>query len=226
MLERNIVTSLATVELTDYLCSQLSVFFPDKGILKNDLLKIVFKSFQRTINCFSYIKGKHYNDAKHVYFNHLHGDQYCMFLYFSSREAYLDGNEDLYLKLSLLNKHLFAIDLFGHIEMPEIFLLVHPIGSIFGRAKYENYFVAYQGVTIGGIHNSSIIDYPSFGKSVACFANATVLGSSRLGDNVIVGANSTVINGLFDSDLTILGLHPNNIVKPTNRNVMDLFFLT
>lgn len=95
MLERNIVTSLATVELTDYLCSQLSVFFPDKGILKNDLLKIVFKSFQRTINCFSYIKGKHYNDAKHVYFNHLHGDRsksMISLLSFKSKPGWKDGN--------------------------------------------------------------------------------------------------------------------------------------
>jgi serine O-acetyltransferase len=109
----------------------------------------------------------------------------------------------------LLNKYLFSIGLFGHIEMPNIFLLVHPHGSIIGRAKLSNYLVIYQGVTIGGIHRPHGIEYPTFGEGSVCYSNTSILGKANIGKNSIIAANTEIIEGNFDENSILLGKYPN-----------------
>jgi len=222
---KEINSNISIKELIKYLSKQLSNFFPDNLNYDHELSSVIPESFERTLYCFRHIKSKYFNDENFTYFNYLNGDQYCMFIFFSSRVAFLKNYEGLYLKLSLLNKHLFSLDLFGHIDMPDIFLLVHPIGSIFGRAKYENYFVAYQGVTIGGVHKTATIDYPILGEQVVCYANSIILGDTEIGDNVIIGANSFIVNGKIDSNCTVKGIQSNIRITPLNSSVKDLFFL-
>lgn len=218
-------STLKVNELTEYLFRQLEMFFPDHQNSKDDLQKIVAKAYQRVIFCFQHIKGKYYSDDNKVYFNHINGDQYCMFLYFASREAFLMENENYYLKLSLLNKHLFSIDLYGHIEMPDIFQLVHPLGTIIGRANFSNYLVIYQGVTIGGVHSKKGIDYPVIGEKVVCFSNCSVIGKVIIESNSVVGANTTIVGGRFTSGITILGNHPKNVIIQKNNNIIqEMFF--
>ena len=47
--------------------------------------------------------------------------------------------------------------------MPDIFLLSHPVGTVLGRAKFEDFFVVHQRVTVGGDKD---LNYPTFQKGV------------------------------------------------------------
>lgn len=216
--------SLNQNQLLSYIDKQLNNFFPDDNHNLSNLKVIIKKALERVEFCFSRIKGKYFSNEEFIFFNHLNGDHYCMFLYFASREAYLMGYENYYLKLSLLNKHLFSIDLFGHIDMPNIFLLVHPLGTIIGRAKIENYFVAYQGVTIGGVHKDGGVKYPIFGQGTVCYSNSTILGNAIIGNNSIVAANTEIIGGDFNNNSLILGKYPNLSVKVNDKLATESFF--
>lgn len=146
--------SLKEKELTTYLSTQMNNFMPDTpNNAQSDLMKLMSKTIDRLEYCFSRINLPAFRDENNnILFNHLHTDQYCMFHYFLSNEAYVAGNRELYTRLSVLNRFLNGIDLFGHIKMPDIFLLVHPIGTVIGRANFKNYLCIFQGVTIGGTH--------------------------------------------------------------------------
>lgn len=149
-----------------------------------------------------------------------------MFLYFVSNEAYQNDDELYYSKCSLLNKFLFSIDLFGHIKMPEIFLLVHPLGTIIGRAKFDNYLVIYQNVTIGGVHSkNNTIYYPSFGSGVILYSKISVLGNAHISDNTIIGANTSIIGKDYPENSLIIGSYPNNNIKPYESSVKGIFFI-
>ena len=74
----------------------------------------------------------------------------CTYLWFLSNTIWNDTQDStIPTALSYLNKVIHSVDLFYSVPMPDIFLLVHPVGSVFGSAKYSNYFVGYQNCTIG-----------------------------------------------------------------------------
>lgn len=221
---RTFKLSISKSEIVKYLYNQVAILFPDKQESITDLNVFVANALERIEVCFKHIKGKHYTDDFHTYFNHLHGDQYCTFLYLVSNEAYEAGNLSYYQKISLLNKQFFSIDLYGHIEMPEIFLLVHPLGSIFGRAKYSNYFIAYQGVTVGGVHKGDTIEYPNFEEEVICYANCTILGNATFGKNISIGANTNIVGGNYEPNKTIVGSFPNLRVLDSDKSIKSQFF--
>ncbi len=221
----NFETNLSSNQLSLYLQKQLDAFFPDGLSYRNTIQLIIDKALEKIEYCFERVKGKYFNNGSKTLFNYLNGDHYCMFLYFVSREAYLNGFENLYLKTSMLNKNMFSIDLYGHIAMPDIFLLVHPIGTIIGRATFNNYLVIYQNVTVGGVHlNSEAISYPIFGEGAVCYAKSTIIGDAQIGKNVTFGANTFVVGGQYEDNSTVLGTYPKNIVIPNKSSVFDIFF--
>jgi serine O-acetyltransferase len=90
--------------------------------------------------------------------------------------------------------------------MPEIFLLVHPVGSVYGAASYGNYFVGYQNCTIGADGK----EYPVLGEGVVCYSRTSIIGKCKVGNNVVMGANTFIINCEVDSDTLVLGSYPKN----------------
>ena len=83
-----------------------------------------------------------------------------------------------------------CVDIFYAVDLPEVWGIEHPLGSVMGRAKYGDRFFFYQGCTIGG--NGT--NYPELGHDVVMFSNSKVLGKSHIGNNVILSANSYVID--------------------------------
>lgn len=212
-------------DLVNYLENQLKMFFPDgKDINKEYLLKNVSGALERAEYCFSKLKGKYFLKQDGFALDYLHGDKYAMFLYFVSNEAYKNKHNILYQKCSLLNKHLFGLDLFGHISMPDIFLLVHPVSTVIGRAEFENYLVIYQGVTIGGVHKGGAINYPKIGSGVVLYSNTSALGNCTIGDNVILGANSSVVNTDIAQDTLVTGYYPDNKLRSIDYQAQELWF--
>ena len=127
-------------------------------------------------------------------FDHLHGDQYAMWLYLLSNELFKRGGPaTVCKKLFLLNKALHGCDIFHEVELPAIFLLVHPLGTVLGRGKYSDYLLAYQRVGVGSNHGK----YPTLGRHLTLRPGSAVLGKATVGDNCSIAAESL----LLDRDL-------------------------
>jgi serine O-acetyltransferase len=167
---------------------------------------------------FSYSDNKYYiyrenmlkNENKSIkpYFNPFHSGQYTIFLYYFS---YIIGKCNILLadKLYYLNKVLNGCDLFHQVELPDIFFLDHPVGSVMGRAQYDNYFSFSQNCTVG--NNNGI--YPVIGKNVRMCANSMILGNCRISDNVTLGANACVKDENVPENSIVFGASPNLIIK-------------
>ena len=147
----SIKTSLSLNDLVDYTLKQLLTFFPDKNkIDKKKFSSCVDIAIQRVEQCFSKVNNRYFRDENTTILNHLNGDQYSMFLYFLSNSLYRE-NADISTcsKAFLMNKYLHGIDAFYEVELPDIFLFVHPLGTVLGRGNFSNYFVVYQRCNIG-----------------------------------------------------------------------------
>lgn len=183
---------------------QINAMFPDGDtVVAADLAPSAARALQRLEHCFAHINNKYFFDGKEAVFDHLHGDQYAMWLYFLSNQLHLDGvAPSVSKKLFLLNKALHGCDIFYEIAMPSIFLLVHPLGTVLGRASYQDYLLVYQRVGIGSNHDI----YPQLGRYLTLRPGSSVLGESRVGDHCSVAAESFVL----DRDLSDHSLYIGN----------------
>lgn len=199
--------TLSNQSLAKYISSQLNNFFPDENpTTEAQLFEAISRAEERIYYCFSNIRKKYFHDNGITHFNHLISDQYCMYLYMLSNHVYTDsGDEELATKLYYLNKTLHSVDIFYTSQLPDIFLLVHPLGTIIGRAKFSDYFIAYQGVTVGCLNDGI---FPTFEGKTIMYANSKVLGRSTIGDNVCFAADSTVINKDIPANRIVIGRSP------------------
>lgn len=94
-------------------------------------------------------------------------------------------------------------------NLPDIFYVEHPVGSVIGRAKIGNYFFFHQGCTVG----ENLGSFPIIGNNVTMFADSKVLGNSVVGNNVILGANSYIINENIPDNSIVFGQSPNLVIK-------------
>lgn len=216
--------SITVPGLVAYVTKQLNCFFPDDNIITEDTINtIIFEAINRLEQCFQTISLPYYRKDDNPYFNHLHGDHYSSFLYLLSRQAYLNGVESVAAKIFLLNKALFGIDAFYTIQLPESFVFVHPIGTILGRATYSNFFVVYQGVTIGA--NADGV-YPAFSERTILFSNSSIIGDSKIGGNFIIGANSSLINSSVPDNKVVVGNYPkHNILTNISNQISNYFYI-
>lgn len=227
--ESRMKMSLTGQELSRYVAKQLSNFFPDQQEHSADIDAIMNKALRRIDYCFGHIHRKYYqepdeNGKSQPVFNHLNSDHYASFLYILSNEAWRENKITLAEKLFYLNKALNSFDCFYSVELPEIFMLVHPVGTVLGNATYQDYLVVYQNVTVGSTLAGI---YPKFSKGCILYSKASVIGNCVLGENVIVGANSGLMNIMVAPQCTIVGMYSNCIIKKTQINVCrDVFGLT
>jgi serine O-acetyltransferase len=208
--------------LSEYLVKQLQTFYPDQMVVKESVIKIMPAVIERLSYCFSHIHKKYYIDEGQVVFNHLHADHYAMFLYFIANEAYRQRFINVAEKAFLLNKALHGIDAFYSTALPDIFLFVHPIGTILGNAHYSDFLVVYQNVTVGTDVNNSI--YPRFGEAVVLYAKSTVIGKCDIGSNVSIAGNTFIRNMDAPNDSIVVGLYPEVKIKKNTRNNKHDFF--
>jgi len=123
---------------------------------------------------------------------------------------YLLGNElfrrggpaPLCKKLFLLNKALHGCDIFYEVELPSVFLLVHPLGTVLGRGRYADHLLVYQRVGVGSNHDV----YPTLGRHLTLRPGSAVLGRATVGDHCSIAAESL----LLDRDLPDHSLYIGN----------------
>jgi serine O-acetyltransferase len=183
--------SLNIPELVRYTTRQLHNFFPDEGeVLINE--QIVNSALKRLDFCFSHVKLAHYFDGINTKFNHLFSDHYVMFLWYLANEIFIrKGRNSTSNKLYYLNKSLNGLDCMYDTAMPKVFLIFHGVGTMLGKAKYGEFFVALHGCTIGSQKNH----YPIIGKGV--------IGNCTIGDRVTVSSRTIIFERDISSDNTV-----------------------
>ena len=190
--QSRIRSSLNAVELAGLAARQVNNLFPDgRDVAAGQLGGAVDEALRRLTFCFSHVENKYFFVDGAAQFNHLHGDQYAMWLYFLANSLHRQqGPVDICSKLFLLNKALHGCDLFHEVELPDIFLLVHPLGTVLGRGRYGNFLVAYQRCGVGS--NRDV--FPELGEHVSLRPGSAILGRCRIGSMVQVASESLVLD--------------------------------
>lgn len=207
--------------LSVYLTQQLNHFFPDTDAVQTSVLQpFVSLALERLEHCFLKIRRKYFFDGQYATFSHLQSDQYAMFLYWVSNTASRAAKPQLAAKVYCLNKALHSIDVYYEVELPNIFLFRHCVGTVLGRANYADYFTVGQNCTVG--NNRGI--FPTFKENVAMYAGATVVGNCLIGSNCHVSAHAFVRNEHLPDNTVAFGKSPNIQTKHTDAQVYDKFF--
>lgn len=213
--------SLSPEEMAAYLARQVSNLFPDRDVSASEYRPFVDAALERLEYCLSRIKDKYLPEGVKPHFNHRHTDHYAMFLYLVGNTVFrLNGERSLAEKSYALNKALHALDAFYEVELPGVFVLQHPIGTVLGRAKYSDYFVVYQRCTVGGKDRI----YPVLGEGVVMYGGSSIIGNSRVGSNVWLATGALVMEESVPDGSVVFGQSPNLTVKPTRRSIFDRFF--
>lgn len=215
--------SLSAPKLAGYLNRQLRSWFPDDNELTAPHLELlVSEALERVRICFAPLKTAYYSDGQNTYFNHLNGDHYASFLYFVSNCAYRAGELDLASKAFLLNKAMHGLDLFYSVEMPPHFLLVHPLGTVLGKARYGDFLVVYQNVTVGATHEGV---YPVIGERTILYSKSSLIGRCNLGPGVTLASNAFLINTDVPANTTVVGSFPHHKFLKGSPERMDSLYV-
>lgn len=225
LLQKSFRQSMSTGELSLMVSKQLNHFIPDSfAVEASEINELMAECVDRIKNCFKWINNKYYTNEEEIFFNHLQSDHYCAFIYLLSNTAYKQGNLPVATKLFLLNKYLHGLDLYFSVQLPEVFMLVHPVGSVIGNAQYGNFFVAYQNCTIGSTFKDGKYIYPLFGDNVIMYARSAVIGSCHIESNVVIAANSFVLNSQVDANSVVTGNYPHLAISKRTKMESPFFF--
>lgn len=214
--------SLQRDDLAVYVRKQLENLFPDGKDL-SDLPKFVALALARIEHCFSRVRLKGFFVNGEASFSHWHSDQYAIFLYYLANSAFRErAGHPIAGKAYALNKALHALDAFYEVDLPDVFAVQHPVGTVLGRARYSDYFICYHNCTVGANLDN---DYPSFGPGVVMYGGSRIIGATMVGKNTFVATGSIVIDGgTLDPDSVVHGIAPKASRSPTSRNVVrDIF---
>ena len=194
MINKNIFEELIS------LFAKHTYIFIGEELNLSDFGKVYNQTCEKYCYCLSKKDSKHY-PTKLI----KHSDEYATFLIFLAREFYLNSYIEIAESTYLINRRLNSFDCFYTREMPDIFHLEHPIGSVIGQANMKNYLVVYQGVSIGG---NLKMEYPTLEEGVVFFPNSTVIGSSHIGNNSAIGAGVQLYNKNVSENSAVSLRHP------------------
>jgi serine O-acetyltransferase len=175
-------------------------------------LRNVFpEALNRSSHCFSASTNKYYRDKNEIVFNPYHSSQYTIFLYFLANQLWKANPRinPIADKIYYLNKTLNGLDVYYEVELPSVFFLDHPVGSVLGRAKYGEGFSFSQNCTVGNNHGI----YPTIGKNVTMHSGSKILGKCHIGDDAVISANSYIKDQDVPEGTLVFGASPNLVFK-------------
>lgn len=214
--------TLGKEDLAGYVARQMSAVFPDHAVEREELGAHVDRALERLEHCFSRIRLKRFFDGSQSVFNHLNTDQYAMFLYFLSNTIFrMEGDPSLAEKAYALNKALHGLDVYYEVELPEIFGVQHPVGTVLGRARFSNYLFVYQRCSVGA--NLKNV-YPTIGEGVVMFGGSAILGDCVVADNVWLSVGATVMDQSIPKNKVVFGGPRALVVKDTRRDAVKEMF--
>lgn len=187
---------------------QISALFGDV-----DVAPYFDRARSKALHCFASINNKYFHRGV---VNPLHTGQYALFLCFLAREALEHGDSETAEKVYYLNKTLHGFDIFYEVDIPQVFFMEHPVGTVLGRANYSNRLFVGQNVTVGGNKGK----YPTIGENVALHAGCIVIGDTHIGNNVEISAGAFVKDETIPDNCLVFGSSPNLIVKQRSEEEM------
>jgi serine O-acetyltransferase len=216
-------TSLGIPDLAAYVAGQIGAFFPDRDAFSpSGLEPWVQRVWPRVEHCFQHVRRKYFVEDGEAVFSHRHSDHYAMFLYLLSNTVHRGGGPvPLAEKLFLLNKALHGLDCYYAVELPPVFLFIHPVGTVLGNARYGDYLVVYQNVSVGADIDGV---YPAFGRGVVLFSKSSVLGACEVGADVVLGAGAFVLNAAIPDRSIVVGTYPHHRVIGRPVDVVRDYF--
>lgn len=215
-------STLSPENLAGYVARQLELFFPDGEIKASAIAPYVEAASERAEHCFRHIRDRYHFDGHDTLFNHRNTDQYACYLYFLCNTIHRrQGDSSLAEKVYGLNKALHGIDIFYEVELPDIFMLVHPVGTVLGRARYEDYLCVYQNCTVGANLDD---EYPRLGRGVVLYGGSRIIGRSHIGDNCMIATGTIALDFQAPPDSVVFGQHPSVRCKRSRHNVIDMVF--
>ena len=179
--------------------------------------QIADAAFEKTVNCIQAIKNWNSNG-----FNQLVSWQYATYLYFLSRQVFInEGNDDLATRIFLVNKSLNSMELFYQIEMPKYFFLSHTTGLVFGQAIYGEYSIFHQGCTVG--RNGE--DRPILEEGVILYPNSSVIGRCHVRENTVITPGVQLVNHDTPGNCYVfMGERGKPIFKEIDEYFVDRYF--
>lgn len=217
------VTSLSIEQLINYTSKQLNYFYPDSELVNlDDYHDCVLLALDRLEFCYTKVALKHYFNGQHVIFNHLHTDQYIMYLWFLSNNIWKKcQHKSICNKLYYLNKSLHGVDCMYDTMLPDIFLIFHGVGTMLGKASYSDFFVALQGCTVGVNRG----EYPVMDKGVALAAHSSLIGNCHVGKLVTISSYTSVFDMNIDEKQVVFKNNEGKLIcKPTMNSYAQSFF--
>ncbi|HTU70576.1 MAG TPA: hypothetical protein VMF11_09680 [Candidatus Baltobacteraceae bacterium] len=206
--------------LGSYLRSQIEALYPASPDAFGQFDRVVDEALERTEACFARVVLPGYRRNAKPFYNHLHGDQSAVFTYFAANSAWRMGEESLAARFFLLNKMQNGLVCMYDTQMPDVFLLIHTVGTVLGKAAYKNFFVAYQNVTIGTESGRS----PSIDEHVVVYGGSMVLGATTLGRGSIVSAQSLLIDVEVPPGSVAVGRSPDLEIKARKRDFAQQYW--
>lgn len=196
-----------------------SSFFKFSKVEEEQLATSLPRALARLEACLAGNSGRYYGVTEsEVHFDVLNTDHFCTFLYFLANELHRQNPaSQAQTKISYLNKILHGIDLFHFIELPSVFKLGHPVGTVLGRATYGENLSITQGVTIGSNRGK----YPVIGHDVSIHPGAMILGNCNIGPRVRIAAGSLILDRDIPSDSLVVGRHPNLRIIPLEISIPE-----
>ena len=199
--------------LLDYVGRQLAIYFPDDIDSRLVLKKNIEEAHERLMYSMSKVKLRGYSQ-----FNYLHSDLYAQFLYFLSNSVWKNSQDaGVASKLFYLNKVMHGINCMYDTNMPDIFLLIHCVGTVLGKAEYSDYFVACQNVTVGSDRGKM----PKMKEGVYMGPGSSIVGNCSVGENVHMAINSSVLNIHIPNAMLVVGVGNGDNYRPIRRNLID-----
>lgn len=209
-------------ELTRYTARQLENFFPDgRARALHDFQRQVEAALLRVEYCFSRIARPGYTAGGNATFDIFHADQYCTYLYYLSNTIYRNEWDLTVAKqLYALNKTLNGINCLYDTELPDVYCVVHGVGTILGRAKYENYLVVLHNVTVGAISGT----FPTMNEKLILSAGSSILGDCTIGENVLLEPHAHVIKTNVPANTRVAGTEPPYRMRPNTQRPIEYYF--
>lgn len=187
--------------LAEFTIRQINHLFPIGNMLGSHSVEQECRvALQRIDTCFRHVVMPGYCRNGEPSFDPMHSDQYCMYLCVLANSLYRSGKLDAAAKVFYLNKSLHAFHCMYDTDLPQLFFIVHGVGTVLGKAHYGNRFVVYQNCTVGAISGK----YPTLGDGVILSAGASVFGECRIGDNVVIGPRCSVVKTDVPADTLVL----------------------
>jgi serine O-acetyltransferase len=197
----------------------LKIRFATVGIDFNEIEQYLLASLQISEKRFRSVKTKYLvNSANgNARFSATHYSGHALILYQLSRECFLNDRLDLAEKIYFLNIATTSADLFYEIDLPVRTGCDHPLGSVIGRAVFdENSSLFFcQSCNIGNsVDASGTPIYPEVLGNLYMNPRSMIIGQCTIRGTVIL-ANGTYVkdHGVLEN-VVVFGSSPQLILEP------------